>query len=163
MNTLAPYYGGKATGIGEKIASVLPNHRIYVEPCGGMAGVMMQKPISFQEVYNDIDGNIVNLFRVVRDKKQCKELIRRLRFTPYSRDEWKFCRQNYRFAEDKIEKARMVFVLLSMSFAGSMGNKSFGVGGPKNQSCQARTFANSIEKILPVVTGFRIQLLKTRT
>jgi DNA adenine methylase len=147
MKSLTPYYGGKANATGEKIASFLPPHRIYVEPCGGMAGVLMQKPVSHQEVYNDIDSNIVNLFRVVRDKKQCKELLRKLKLTPYSRDEWKFCRNNYQFAEDKIEKARMVYVLLSMGFLGSMGNKSFSFGGINYQSCTARTFANSLKGI----------------
>jgi DNA adenine methylase len=162
MNTLAPYYGGKANTVGKCISASLPPHRIYVEPCGGMAGVLMQKPRSFVEVYNDIDKNIVNLFKVVRDKRRSKELIRRLRLTPYSRDEFNESYRTYRQESDLIERARKVYVLLSMGFAGSLGNKSWSFGGTKYESSVARTFVNSLKNIEAVCERLREVIIESK-
>ncbi|AWW31866.1 DNA adenine methylase [Echinicola strongylocentroti] len=147
LKTLTPYYGGKFNKVGKFISQILPVHRHYVEPCGGMAGVMMQKDPSFCEVYNDIDDNLVTLFEVVRDPESVKELSRRLDLTPYSREEWKRCRQTFRTEEEKIERARQIYVVLSMGYLGSMGNKSFNYGGTKYESSVARTFFNGLESL----------------
>lgn len=147
LKTLTPYYGGKFNKVGKFISQILPVHRHYIEPCGGMAGVLMQKEPSFCEVYNDIDDNLVTLFEVVRDPFMVKELSRRLDYTPYSKEEWKRCRSTYQSEKEKVEKARKVYVLLSMGFLGSLGNKSFSFGGPKYQSSQARTFFNGLDSL----------------
>ena len=75
LKTLTPYYGGKFNKVGKFISQILPVHRHYIEPCGGMAGVLMLKEPSFCEVYNDIDNNIVTLFEVVRDPVLVKQLL----------------------------------------------------------------------------------------
>ncbi|WP_253185449.1 DNA adenine methylase [Burkholderia plantarii] len=62
--------------------SHLPSHEIYVEPFGGSAAVLLQKPRSRLEIYNDLDGEIVNLFRVVRDDAMRVQLIDALNATP---------------------------------------------------------------------------------
>lgn len=150
LKTLTPYYGGKFNKVGRFIAEILPKHRHYVEPCGGMAGVLMIKEPSFCEIYNDIDNNIVNLFEVVRDPILCKQLEELLHLTPYSREEWRRCQKTFRTETDPLEKARKVYVTLSMGFAGSLGNKAFSWGGPKYESSVARTFFNGLES-LPVI------------
>lgn len=150
LKTLTPYYGGKFNKIGKFIAEILPKHRHYVETCGGMAGVLMIKEPSFCEVYNDIDNNLVTLFEVVRDPEACKKLTELLHLTPYSREEWRRCQRSFRTETDKIEKARKVYVTLSMGFLGSLGNKSFSYGGTKYESSPARTFFNGL-KSLPVI------------
>lgn len=127
-----------------------------------MAGVLMQKPRSFVEVYNDIDNNVVNLFRVVRDKKKCRELIRRLKLTPYSREEFNECYRTYRQEKDQIERARMVYVLLAMGFAGSLGNKSWSYGGTKYESSVARTFTNSLKNIEVVCERMREVIIENK-
>jgi len=114
------YYGGK-WNLAEWIIGYFPEHRNYVEPCGGAASVLLQKPRSPLETYNDIDGDVVNFFRVLRD--QPDELIRRIRLTPWAREEY----ENARFASgDDIERARLFFVSGWMSISGAAFEKSTG-------------------------------------
>ena len=76
------YHGGKWL-LAEWIIGHFHGHRVYTEPFGGAGSVLIQKPRSYGEVYNDLDGEIVNLFRMVRDRGD--ELRRLLQFTPFSR------------------------------------------------------------------------------
>lgn len=108
---VVPYFGGKWK-IADWICTYLPAHRIYVEPFGGAGSVLMRKPPSKVEVYNDLGSEIVNLFRVLRSKEDATELRRLLDLTPYSREEWKNC---YELASDPIEQARRTVVLSVMS------------------------------------------------
>lgn len=150
LKTLTPYYGGKFNKVGKFISQILPVHRHYCEPCGGMAGVMMLKQPSFCEIYNDIDNNIVTLFEVVRDPDTFRELERRLDLTPYSREEWRRCQRTFKEEPEPIEKARKVYVCLSMGFLGSLGNKSFSYGGTRYESSVSRTYFNGL-KSLPAI------------
>lgn len=86
---LAPiaWYGGKYY-LAEWIIGEFPPHRVYVEPFGGMANVLLKKPPSEVEVFNDLDGRVVNFFRVLRDPPMLVELKRRCELTPYSREEF---------------------------------------------------------------------------
>lgn len=66
----------------------MPEHRVYVEPFGGMAGVLLKKEQSEVEVFNDLDGRAVNFFRVIRDRELFEELKLCAELTPYSREEF---------------------------------------------------------------------------
>src|SRR5690606_6837914 len=92
------YHGGKWR-IAPWIISHFPEHRVYVEPFGGGGSVLLRKPRSYAEVYNDLDGEIVNLFRVARDCGD--ELIRSVELTPFARDEFMLA---YEETEDPIEQ-----------------------------------------------------------
>ena len=83
------YYGGKrGYGKAEWIAEHLPQERnsVYVEPFAGMAGVLLARRPVGQEILNDINGRIVNWWRMVRD--QPDELSRLQHNTPRSRAEY---------------------------------------------------------------------------
>ena len=76
----------------EWILSLLPtNRKSYIEPFGGMASVLLNRPPAYSETYNDLNGRVVNWFKVVRD--QPADLIRLLKATPYSRQIWEECCQ----------------------------------------------------------------------
>ncbi len=81
------YHGGKWK-LAPWIISHFPPHRIYVEPYGGGGSVLMQKQRSYSEVYNDLWGVVVNVFRVLRDPSQAAELERVIRLTPFAREEF---------------------------------------------------------------------------
>lgn len=112
------YYGGKWK-LAPWIISHFPAHKNYVEPCGGAASVLLQKPRSPLETYNNLDGNVVNFFRVLRD--QPDELIRKIRLTPWARAEYELSLQP---CDDAVEKARRFFVMNSYSINGATDSKA---------------------------------------
>jgi DNA adenine methylase len=97
--------------------SFFPDHYTYVEPFGGASGVLLQKPRSMSEVYNDLDGEIVNVFRVLQDKNMGLDLEHKLSITPYARDEFTL---SYEPSDDPVEQARRALVRAHQGF-GSAG------------------------------------------
>ena len=65
-----------------------PEHRIYTEAFGGAGSVLLRKERCYSEVYNDIDGDLVNFFRVLRDPDLSSKLLGKLHYTPFSRTEY---------------------------------------------------------------------------
>jgi DNA adenine methylase len=109
------YYGAK-TRLAPWIASLLPPGRTYVEPFAGSAAVLFAKPPSPTEVLNDLDGAVVNFFRVLRERPG--ELARALRLTPYARAEHQQLAANYDDPElGEVERARRWFVRVNQSIS----------------------------------------------
>lgn len=114
-------YHGSKFRLASWIISQMPDHVCYVEPFGGAAGVLLQKPRSYSEVYNDLDNEVVNLFRVLRDPELNQRLQDACVLTPYSRDE--FCiAQGQTF--DPVEQARRMVVRASIGFGSAAGISS---------------------------------------
>lgn len=151
---LTSWYGGKSR-LAPIIASKLPQHRIYLEPFGGMAGVLMAKEPSELEVYNDLSDGLVNLFQVVRNSETCQELIKLLHLTPYARAEWKYCYKGWVNESNPIEKARMFYVMLDQSFAGTPTNGSWCFAGLNGDKKPSEVFFNGIENIPLVMRRLR--------
>lgn len=106
------YHGGKFR-LAPWILGFFPEHRIYVEPFGGAAGVMIQKTRAYAEVYNDLDDELVNFFRVVQDAGQRQQLVEALVFTPYARREFELA---WEPAADPVERARRLVIRAQMGF-----------------------------------------------
>ena len=102
------YHGGKFR-IARQIMEYLPESRCYVEPFGGAAGVLLQRSPSHIEVYNDLDSDVVNLFRLLRDPEESAKLRTALELTPFSREEFYRCWEPAPEG-DSIEHARRMVV-----------------------------------------------------
>ena len=98
------YYGGKFR-LARWIIANFPPHDCYVEPFGGAAGVLLQKPLSYIDVYNDLDRDVVTFFKVLRDRPE--ELVRAIKLTPYAREEYQISHEP---TDDELEQARRVYV-----------------------------------------------------
>ncbi|KEQ05720.1 DNA adenine methylase [Pseudorhizobium pelagicum] len=109
------YLGGKWR-LAPWIISHFPAHRLYVEPFGGAASVLLRKPRSMGECYNDLDGEVVNLFRVLRDTSSASELRRLIDLTPFSREEYDAA---FDPTEEPIERARRLVVRSYMGHGSS--------------------------------------------
>lgn len=130
------YFGGKYR-LAPWIVSHLPPHRVYVEPFGGAASVLLRKPRSYAEVYNDLDGEIVNVFRVLQDASGAVELERRIRLTPYARAEFELA---YQDTDEPIERARRTIVKAFMGF----GSNAIHVAGPRGRGFNTRVSSQPI-------------------
>lgn len=104
MNAILNYPGAK-WGMAAEIVSIMPPHRSYLEPFFGSGAVFFNKPRSAIETVNDIDGDITNFFKVLREESD--RLIEAISLTPYSRDVFDDAHENrgiddfdkaYRFA-----------------------------------------------------------------
>lgn len=124
MNAIATpamrYHGAKFR-LADWVMSFFPPHRTYVEAFGGAAGVLIQKPRAYSEVYNDLDGNMVNFFRVVRDPALCARLIDLIAQTPYAREEFELSAQP---TEDPVERARRTVIRAQMGFGPAGATKA---------------------------------------
>lgn len=100
------YHGGKFR-LAPWVLSFFPQHKVYVEPFGGAASVLLQKERVGAECYNDLDGNIVNLFRILRDVDRALELKRRVELTPFAREEFDW---SYEPAIDEIDAAHKLII-----------------------------------------------------
>ena len=147
MSALIPpairYLGSKFL-CAEWVISHFPPHRAYCEPCGGSAAVLLNKPRAELETYNDLDGGIVNFFRVVRD--HAPDLTRRLSLSPWSREEFDRALEP---SDDPIESARRLFVRLNMSINGTL-RKSAGCRMCKNPDDRRKNNAVLDDKLLRV-------------
>lgn len=129
------YFGGKWL-LAPWIISHFPAHRIYVEPFGGAASVLMRKVRSYAEIYNDLDGEIVNLFRILRDPERARALEGRLRLTPFARAEFDSA---YEQPFDEIDQARLLIVRAFMGFGSDGHNIESGKTGFRANSNRSGT------------------------
>jgi DNA adenine methylase len=120
------YAGGKGNMVA-KLLKLLPPHKYYCEVFGGRGTLLLAKPPVKVEVYNDIHSDLVNLFRVIRDKDKFQEFHRIVSLTPYSREEFYYCRDTIDESKTDIERAYKFFIKMRQSFAGNSSSWGFNV------------------------------------
>jgi DNA adenine methylase len=100
------WYGGKFSHL-DWLLPLLPQTPFYCEPFAGSAAVLLNRPPSGVETYNDLDGEVVNFFKVLRD--QPDELQREMALTPFSREEFAIaCKVDSQVSP--LERARRFYV-----------------------------------------------------
>ncbi len=153
------YHGGKWK-MAHWILRHLPQHRVYVEPFGGGGSVLLQKPRSYAEVYNDLDGEIVNLFRVARDHGEALATLCEL--TPFAREEFAAA---YQPSVNPLEQARRTVVRAYMGFgsAGAIGQPTgFRANSNRSGTTPARDWMNWPDALRAVVQRLRGVVVENR-
>lgn len=150
------WHGGKWM-LAPWIIKHFPAHRTYVEPFGGAASVLLRKPRAYAEVYNDLDDDVVNLFRVLQDPAMAEALIRKLALTPFARSEFEIAWDE---TTDAVELARRLIIRSFLGFGSSAhsdkskGHRTTGFRASSNRSgsTPAADWANYPDA-LPAIVG----------
>lgn len=148
------YHGGKWK-LAPWIVSHFPRHRVYVEPFAGGASVLLRKPRSYAEVYNDLDGAVVNVFRVIRDPALAAQLCEAVRLTPFSREEFKL---SYEDSDDPVEWARRSVIRSFMGFGSASMNRDQRTGFRSNSNRSGTTPARDWKNWPDTVVEFTERL-----
>ena len=151
-----PYYGGKNSQLGW-LLPLLPYNTRYVEPFGGSAAVLLNRERSPIEVYNDLNEDVVNFFRVLRE--QHDELRDLLYLTPYAKTEF---HNSHDPTDDPLEKARRFFVHSRQAFMGMSRTWATGFQIRKGWSQMISRWLGGIDKLEDVVTRLTGVLIECR-
>lgn len=169
MNVRRPalrYHGGKWR-LAPWIIEHFPEHRTYVEPFGGAASVLMRKPRSYSEVYNDRWSIVVDVFKVLRDPVAAAELCRRIALTPFARDEFMTAHHEHIASlEDPIERARLtVFRAFAGFGTASMNGKhatGFRADSNKSHTTPAHDWMNYPNHVSSFIERLRGVVIENR-
>lgn len=123
---IVPWIGGK-----RKLAKlILPHvngeHECYVEPFAGAAAIFFLKNRSKVEVINDINGELVNLYRVVQN--HLEEFVRQFRWSLISRDIFNWLKMTPEQTLTDIQRAARFYYLQRLCFGGKVEGRTFGTG-----------------------------------
>jgi DNA adenine methylase len=142
------------------ILPFLPPHRLYTEAFGGGAGVLLRKERSYAEIYNDLDDDIVTLFRVLQDPAQAARFVEVLHLTPFARREFQIA---YDPTDDPIERARRLVIRSFMGFgsnAHSLSNRGHQSSGFRSSSNRSGTTPAQDWANLPGAYGAIIERMR---
>lgn len=120
-----PWMGGKSR-LADKILPLFPEHTCYVEPFAGAAALFFKKEPSKVEVLNDINGELVNLYRVLQH--HLEEFVRQFKWAITSRQvfEWEKTKRPETLTD--IQRAARFFYLQKLAFGGKVDGQNYGAG-----------------------------------
>ncbi len=157
MKSVLKYPGAK-NRLAPWICEHMPEHDVYLEPFAGSLAVLFNKQRCHIETVNDLDGEIVNFFRVLRDKKD--ELMEAVRRTPFSRQEYI---EAYGQTMDPVERARKFAVKCWMGFGcGNLYRNGFKSGQQAHSPNPAKSWAGlpeTMELAAERLRGVQIECL----
>lgn len=133
------------------ILEQFPVHRVYVEPFGGMANVLLKKQPSEVEIYNDLDGRLVNFFQVLRDPAQFQDLQRLCELTPVSREQFETLCDAPEPA-NSVERAHWFFVRCRQA-RGGMGSTKLTKNAWATSTRTRRNMPEPVSKYLSAIDG----------
>lgn len=133
MRTPITYYGGKQTLL-KYLLPLIPPHKLYCEPFFGGGAVFFAKPKSEVEIINDVNGEVVNFFKVVKTK--FSELQKEVHGSPHSRELFKRAKAIYDFPDmfTDVQRAWAFWILTNQGFAGMIGSWGFGKTASKEKA-----------------------------
>ncbi|MEG8177487.1 DNA adenine methylase [Nocardia terpenica] len=154
------YYGGKTT-IAARIAGMLPEHGHYVEPFAGSLAVLLAKPAARMETVNDIDGDLMTFWRILRDRPV--ELARVCALTPHSRAEHDASHGDLS-GLDELERARRVWVRITQGRTGTLRRTGwrYYIDPAGSSVSMPRYLAGYLERMLPAAERLAAVSLESR-
>lgn len=162
------YYGGKSRDV-KWIIDRLPPHLYFIEVFGGGGAVTFTKPLSINNVYNDI-GNVAVFWRVVQQWPE--ELYQKLFWTPYSREEFELCANTWEeYArksketgdkEDYLEFARRWFIQINVGYVHLEDDRSFKVAVQVNNASSLRSHCDNLPFLAERLRSIIIERLHFR-
>jgi len=120
---IIPWIGGKRR-LAKTILPMFPEHRCYVEPFAGGAALFFMKHPSDVEVLNDINGDLVNLYRVIQNHPE--ELIRQFKYALSSRQVFEWLKEQPTDPLTDIQRAARFYYLQKLGFGGKVAGRTFG-------------------------------------
>jgi len=117
------WYGGKFSHL-DWLLPLLPKCHHYCEPFAGSGAILLNREPSPVETYNDIDGDVVNFFRVLRDRQE--ELVRTIALTPFSREEYHQAIYGSTCRISEVERARRFYIKARQTRTGLAQTASLG-------------------------------------
>lgn len=135
------------------ITSMFPRHEVYCEPFFGSGAIFFTKTPSGTETINDIDGEIVNLFRVCREEPE--ELVRLVEMTPYSREEYMLTYEKPAYV-NPVEEARRFLVRVWQAFGGKTYSNTSWSHDRTNKVFRPKYWAQLPERILQTVERLKM-------
>lgn len=150
-------YPGSKGAMRQRIIALMPEHRVYAEPFGGSAAVLLAKEPAKVEWYNDTYGEVLNLFRILRRGGDDLDALRyQVEMTPYSRRELDLARnRSWSPDDDPVEAARRFLVRSWLSWGGSLNNHRAGIRTCATDMKRVRTWACLGDRLAMAAERFR--------
>lgn len=143
----------------KKIIPLFPKHKTYIEPfCGGCSVLLNKSPVPI-EVINDLDGDLINFWRVVRDHH--KEFIHSFDYTLCSREVFQEYLQRFKRAEydNDIQRAHIFYYINRACYAAKMDSPSYGVSGDRHSSLRISGIEDTINRVYERLKDAQIECL----
>jgi DNA adenine methylase len=152
MRPPVKWHGGKRY-LAQRIIRHFPPHRIYLEPFGGGASVLLNKAPAEVETYNDLDHRITRLFRVLRDHGE--QFLEKARLTPYSQVEFEDA-ADYPDSATDVDRALWDFIRWRQSFGGKGQGWSYTTGRARGgMAGDVNAWWTAIEQLPAIVNRLR--------
>ncbi|KAB2891086.1 MAG: DNA adenine methylase [Desulfobulbaceae bacterium] len=143
MKGVIPYFGGKSR-LAKTIINKIPEHTCYVEVFAGGASVLFAKEPSAAEVINDLDKDLVTLYRAI--KHHPEELYRQFKFSLVSRTEFEREKQVNPDTLTDIQRAARYLYLQKAAFGGHITGQTFGISTTGKPRLNLLSLENTIEE-----------------
>ena len=150
-----------------KIIELFPVHSSYIEIFGGTGTILLGKPKSKIEIFNDLNSNITTFFSIVKNPAKCRGLVDYLDFMPYSRELWRNLKHKWKAGDipaDEIQRVAEWFYVSRLSFSADRngGFATASVSTLRNPCVSFRNIINDLQRVSQRLRNVIIECLDFR-
>ena len=140
-----------------KILPLIPDHDVYCEVFGGAAQMLFAKPHSWSnlEVYNDINSDLVNFFRILQDDEKFEQFHRLATLSLHSRELFIEYRETWKQQTDIVKRVHQWYVVLRQSYSAIIGGRTPAWGYTKGSKSPAKLFKKKTDGLIEIVDRWR--------